>query len=176
MLQASVTSLARAKCSRSLTSEIFLPTVSGLKYTHPSVTLLCFSSLSLEKTRWAEPRPCNLRLDFHWKQMLSIRRKDQLMFSKAYDNKPRGLSHASWRNRAKRLHQLPAQTMSEWVSEQDEVWNHEKHWRREGRRDEETRERKNWKRGGRGSTGLLMQVWMLRGCVAGPLFDQKASS
>lgn len=34
--------------------------------------------------------------------MLSIRCKDRLMFSKAYNNKPRGLSHASWENRSKR--------------------------------------------------------------------------
>lgn len=117
MLQASVTSLAWDKCSLSLTSEIFLPTVSGLKYTHPSVTLFLFfpsaSLCLLEKTRWAEPRPCNLRPDFHWKQMLSIHRKDRLMFSKAYNNKPRGSSHASWRNRGKR----PQYQLSEWVSE-----------------------------------------------------------
>lgn len=115
----------------------FLPTVSGLKYTHPSV----YISLPGGKEGWAEPWPCNLRPDFHWKQMLSIRCKDRLMFSKAYNNKPRGLSHASWENRSKRPeYQL---SVGERVSEYSGRWasgkelvcmasqgrgeNHEKH-------------------------------------------------
>lgn len=44
------------------------------------------------KVGWGEPGTCNLRPDFHWKQMLSIHCKDRLMFSKAYNNKPRGSS------------------------------------------------------------------------------------
>lgn len=48
----------------------------------------------------------------------------------------------------------------------------------EGENEREMRKqgREKTERGDRGSTGLLMQVWMLRGCVAGPPFDQKASS
>lgn len=101
LLPASVPSLARDECSLGLTSKIFL--FQGLNYTHhsssPSLIPVCTSLL--EQRRWAEPRPCNIRPDFHWKQMLSIRGKDRLMFSKAYNNKPRGSSHASSWKRGK---------------------------------------------------------------------------
>ena len=148
MLQASVTSLTRDKYSLSWTSEFFLPTVSGLKYTHPSVCLTLSLSLPaslflLEKTGWAKPRPCNLRPDFHWKQMLSIRCKDRLMFSKAYNNKPRGLSHASWGNRSER----PEYQLRSWLSERVGEWMSEwvsaaREWaRREAR---ERRGEKSW--------------------------------
>lgn len=50
--------------------------------------------------------------------MLSIRCKDRLMFSKAYNNKPRGLSHASWENRSN----PPEYQLSDWVSVSMKEW------------------------------------------------------
>lgn len=180
MLQASVTSLTRDKCSLSWTSEFFLPTVSGLKYTHPSVCLTLSLSLPaslflLEKTGWAKPRPCNLRPDFHWKQMLSIRCKDRLMFSKAYNNKPRGLSHASWGNRSERpeyqlrswlserVGERVSERVSEWASEwvQRESGRGGRHAREEVRNREKHGEREN-SRGDGGGTQWVIKVWMLR--------------
>lgn len=113
-LQASVTSLAWDKHILSLTSELSFSSYCFRAKIHPPL-LPCFFFCLLEKEGWAEPRPCNLRPDFHWKQMLSIRCKDRLMFSKAYNNKPRGLSHASWENRSKRLeHQLGVSEYASW--------------------------------------------------------------
>lgn len=102
-LQAWVTSLAWDKCSLSLTCEYFpaygfRATKKKLPLLHPSLVPLTpvlpthFVCGSGGKVGWGEPGTCNLRPDFHWKQMLSIHCKDRLMFSKAYNNKPRGSS------------------------------------------------------------------------------------